>query len=136
MFPNRIRYFNKYILNRLIGKSAGSAHSHFALVRHTGRRSGKSYETPIIVMPTGEDFMIALTYGPKVDWYRNLVATGQGTLLWQGRSYTIGKPEPVDQTSALQAFSALERPILRLFNVQHFARVKSIASESASVQET
>jgi hypothetical protein len=111
-------------------QSAGSTRSEFALVRHVGRRSGKSYETPIIVMPMGEDFVIALTYGPKVDWYRNLQAAGQGTLLWHGRAYPIGKSESMDRTLALSAFSPLQRFILRFVGLQHFVRVKSIPSES------
>jgi len=130
MFPNRMRYVAKHVINPLMSRSAGSARSRFALIRHVGRRSGKPYETPIIVLPKGEDFIIALTYGPKVDWYRNLRASGQGMLLWHGRTYTIGKPESIDRTPALSAFSPLQRFILRLVGVQHFACVKSIPSES------
>lgn len=82
MFPNCMRYVAKHVINPLLSRSAGSARSQFALISHVGRCSGKPYETPIMVFPKGEDFLIALTYGPKVDWYRNLRASGQGTLLW------------------------------------------------------
>jgi deazaflavin-dependent oxidoreductase (nitroreductase family) len=128
MFFNRIRYFNKYILNRLMLRFAGSSRSQFATIRHVGRHSGKSYETPIIVMPMGEDFVIALTYGPKVDWYRNLLAAEQGTLLWHGKTYTIGKPESIDRTIALPAFPLQERVILRLLGNLPFVCVKSSTS--------
>jgi deazaflavin-dependent oxidoreductase (nitroreductase family) len=130
MFPNRMRYFAKHIINPLIIRSAGSAHSRFALIRHVGRHSGKPYEIPIMVFPKGEDFIIALTYGPKVDWYRNLRASGQGILLWHEQAYTIEKPELMDRTPALSALPPLQRFILRLVGVQHFARVKSTLSES------
>ncbi len=130
MFPNRMRYFAKHVINPLLSRSAGSARSQFALIRHVGRRSGKPYQTPIMVLPKGEDFIIALTYGPKVDWYRNLRACGQGTLLWRGRTYAIEQPELIDRTPALSAFSPPQRFILRLAGVQHFACVKSTLSES------
>jgi deazaflavin-dependent oxidoreductase (nitroreductase family) len=136
MFSNRIRYFNKYLLNRLTIRSAGSAHSHFAIIRHVGRRSGKVYETPIIVMPKGEDFVLALTYGPKVDWYRNLLASEQGTVLWHGKKYTISKPEKLDRSTALAVFSPLQQRILRFANVQDFALVHSLKEESLDADAT
>ncbi|MBV9232041.1 MAG: nitroreductase family deazaflavin-dependent oxidoreductase, partial [Chloroflexi bacterium] len=74
MFSNRMRYVAKHVINRLTIRNAGSAKSPFAILRHVGRRSGKEFETPIMVAPLGEDFVFALTYGPKVDWYRNLQA--------------------------------------------------------------
>lgn len=127
MFPKSVRYFNKYVLNPITSKLAGSRYSAFALVRHVGRRSGKTYETPIIVAPMGDDFVLALTYGPDVDWYRNLTATGHGTLLWHGKTIAIGKPEPIDRARVIQAFSPLEQFILRRTDMRHFALVKPVA---------
>jgi deazaflavin-dependent oxidoreductase (nitroreductase family) len=129
MFTNRMRYFAKRVINPLMGRSAGSARSHFALVRHVGRRSDKTYETPLIVFPRTEDFIIVLTYGPKVDWYRNLLAAGQGTLLWHGETYRIGKPESMDRTLALLTFSPFQRFMMRLLDNQYFVRVKSSGLE-------
>ena len=65
---NQIRFFNKRFLNRLFLKFAGVSRTPFAVIRHVGRRSGKPYETPIIVMPVSGGFVVALTYGPEVDW--------------------------------------------------------------------
>jgi deazaflavin-dependent oxidoreductase (nitroreductase family) len=125
MISNRIRHFNKYVTNPLLHRFAYVSHGPFAIIRHAGRRSGKSYETTIMVWPLGDSFVIALTYGPKVDWYRNLLAAGHATLLWHGREYAIGKPEPVDSKIALPAFPLALRPILRR-SVQHFVQVKVI----------
>src|SRR5919199_4394139 len=99
MLSKRIRYFNKYIFNRLMLRFAGSSRSRFAVVRHVGRRSGRSYETPIIVAPLGTDVVVALTYGPRVDWYRNLLATGDGALRWRGRNHAIRALEPLSSTA-------------------------------------
>jgi deazaflavin-dependent oxidoreductase (nitroreductase family) len=130
MFPNRMRYFNKRITNRITRGFANSSRGPFAVMYHVGRRSGKPYETMIMLEPLGEDFIIALTYGPKVDWYRNLLAAGQGKVLWHGKTYTIGKPEPIDRSTVLPHFPPFpQRLILRLLDVQHFVRVKSVAPE-------
>jgi hypothetical protein len=61
MSNNRIRAFNKHITNRITRRFARFSRGPFALVRHVGRRSGKPYETPIMVEPTADGFVIALT---------------------------------------------------------------------------
>src|SRR5215216_2700984 len=84
-----IRAFNKHYFNRLVRRFAGVSRTPFALIRHVGRRSGKAYETPIIVMRLGQSFVIALTYGPEVDWYRNVQAAGKASLLWHNQEYAL-----------------------------------------------
>jgi deazaflavin-dependent oxidoreductase (nitroreductase family) len=97
----------------------------FAKVRHVGRKSGKTYETVIWVWRLGEGFVIALTYGAKVDWYRNMSAAGGGEVLWHKRVYGVGKPEPIDLETALPAFPALFRPLFRRTSM-HFVWMKSM----------
>jgi deazaflavin-dependent oxidoreductase (nitroreductase family) len=135
MFPNRIRIFNKYVTNRILRGFASFSHGPFAIIRHVGRRSGKPYETVIMVWPMGEGFVIALTYGPKVDWYRNILAAGGCTVFWHRRVYAVGKPEPIDVKTALPAFSPLHQFILRLIGIQDFVRVKFIVPEAATPGE-
>ncbi len=126
MAHDRMRTFNKHVTNRILRGFASISHGPFAVVRHVGRRSGRSYETTIMVWPLGEDFVIALTYGPEVDWYRNLLACGRGTLLWHGRNYTIGQPGIVAPSVALPAFPLPIRRILERVGVRHFVRVTSV----------
>ena len=61
----------KYTLNPLTRTLARASFGPFSIIRHVGRRSGKHYETPIIVQPSDGGFVFALTYGPDVDWYKN-----------------------------------------------------------------
>ena len=124
MFPNRMRYVAKHVINRLTSRHAGSEKSPFAILHHVGRRSGKPFETPIMVARLDEDFVLALTYGPKVDWYRNLQANGQGSLTWHGKIYTIEKIEPLDRHTGLAVHHLHERIILRILDIQNFLRVK------------
>ena len=75
---NRMRFLNKRIFNQVTLKVAGSSYSPISIIRHVGRRSRISYATPVIVKPLGNRFVFALPYGHKVDWYRNVQATGWG----------------------------------------------------------
>jgi deazaflavin-dependent oxidoreductase (nitroreductase family) len=127
--PNRIRIFNKYVTNRLLRGFANLSLGPFAIIHHVGRRSGKPYETVIWVWPLGEGFVIALTYGPEVDWYRNMLAAGGGTVVWHKRVYVVGKPEPIDAKTALPAFPAAFRPIFRRASMQDFVLMRSSGSE-------
>jgi deazaflavin-dependent oxidoreductase (nitroreductase family) len=130
MAPNGMRYVAKHTVNRLAVRNAGSAKSPFALLLHVGRHSGKAFKTPIMVVALDADFVIALTYGPKVDWYRNIQANGQGTLIWHGKTYRIESIEPLERSVGLSVYPPHERLILRLVNIREFVRVKVSASAS------
>ncbi len=138
MMSDRMRVFNKYVTNRALRGLAHLSFGPFALVRHVGRRSGKPYETVIMVWRTTEGFVIALTYGPNVDWYRNLQAAGGGTVFWHRRTYAVGKPEPIAASTALPAFPLLFRLILGRSGLQDFVSVKARevrpAAEAADIK--
>ena len=127
--PGRIRIFNKHVTNRLLRVFVHLSLGPFAIIRHVGRSSGKHYETVLWVWPLGEGFVIALTYGSKVDWYRNMSAAGGGAVLWHRRLYTLGKPEPIDLETALPAFPVLFRPIFRKTGMHDFVWMKSSGPE-------
>jgi len=124
MSHKRIRTFNKYVTNRVTRWFASFSHGPFAIICHVGRRSGKPYETTIMVEPAGDSFVIALTYGPEVDWYRNVLAAGHATLLWHGRTYTLDKPESLAVQTGLSVFPQPQKSILRLLGIQHFVSMK------------
>ncbi len=125
MMSDRMRVFNKYVTNRVLRGLAHLSFGPFALVRHVGRRSGNPYETVIMVWRTTEGFVIALTYGPNVDWYRNLQAAGGGTVFWHRRTYAVGTPEPIAASTALPAFPLLFKLILGRIGLQDFVSVKA-----------
>ena len=123
MSHTAIRAFNKRYFNRLVHTFAGVSRTPFALIRHVGRRSGKQYETPIIVMRQGDGFVIALTYGPQVDWFRNVQAAGKATLLWHKQEYALKQPESIDAEVGLSAFPPPFRQILGLLGTRDFVRM-------------
>ena len=127
-FPTQIRSFNKHILNPILGRIARSAHGPFAIIRHVGRCSGKTYETPVIVFPYTGGFVLALTYGTEVDWYRNVVAAGRCVVIWHQREYAVEKIEPITLDAARPLLHQPEKTILKLIKTQHFIRMTYSAS--------
>ncbi|THG33345.1 nitroreductase family deazaflavin-dependent oxidoreductase [Naasia lichenicola] len=113
----------KHTLNPLTLRIARSTRGPFAIVRHAGRRSGRSFETPIIARPLPDGFMIELTYGPNVDWFRNIRAAGGCVILWHGVEHRMVALEPVDAVVGIAAFSATQQRILRLLRRQDFVKL-------------
>lgn len=114
----------KYTLNPLTRRLARSSFGPFTIVRHVGRRSGKLYETPIIVSPVKDGFVIELTYGYDVDWHKNVLAAGGCTLIWHGKQYVIDKIEPLDAETGRATFPPPQRQILRILGRKHFEKMK------------
>ena len=131
MAHNRIRSFNKHFLNRVLRRLAFRSRGPFAIVYHVGRRSGKPYETTIMVEPVPDGFVMALTYGPEVDWYRNVLAAGHCTLLWHGRTYALEQPEPYALQAALPLYSRFKRMVLRRLGTKNFVHMKYQHGERA-----
>jgi deazaflavin-dependent oxidoreductase (nitroreductase family) len=122
---DRVRQFNKRTFNPWILQSAGTARSPFAVVGHIGRRSGRTYATPVIVRRAKAGFAFALTYGPQVDWYRNILAAGSCTLRWRGKTYMLEHPEPMSAEVGVLAFPFALRWVLKLNRIRHFFRMST-----------
>lgn len=121
----RKRTFIKRFANPLMRNFAYSSRGPFALLRHVGRRSGKTYEIPVMVWPVEDGFVIALTYGPQVDWLRNLQAAGQGSLRWHKQEYVFQKPEFMDEKTALPTLPSYTKRILQLLGTHDFVKLSS-----------
>ena len=126
---DRIRGMNKHITNKILIHIAGKDVGLFAILSHTGRKSGKIYQIPIIVVPVQNGFVIALTYGIKTDWYKNVKAKESCSLKWKRQEYTLTNPEFIDQEQALQAFPAVFRVGLRMMGIQYYLRLTRIREQ-------
>ena len=84
-----------HTLNPLTIRAAKRGRGPFSLVKHVGRKTGKHYETPIIVAPVEGGFVVELTYGDDVAWYRNSVAANGCVLVVDGIDHVIDGIEPI-----------------------------------------
>ena len=107
-------------LNRVTTPLARSGRGPWSVVRHVGRRSGRPYETPLLLARTPSCFVAELTYGPTVDWYRNITAAGGCTVVHRGRTYAVDAVEPCSTDAGLAAFPVLPALLLRLLRRRDF----------------
>ena len=96
---------------------------HLSIVRTVGRKSGKTFETPIIVQPVEGGFVCELTYGPEVNWYRNLVAAGGGEIIRQGVTTKIIGLQPMATADGIAAFTPSQRRVLKTLKRTHFVKL-------------
>src|SRR4249919_961436 len=89
------------LLNPLIVKLAGRRHFHLAAqIQHVGRRSGRTYTTPVSARRTGDVVVIALTFGNQSDWSRNVRSAGGGSIRIEGQDYNVTKPQIMSRQEA------------------------------------
>ncbi|MFR9750020.1 nitroreductase family deazaflavin-dependent oxidoreductase [Nocardia sp. 004] len=91
VLPRALANFNRHITNPAAGVLAGRAPG-FGIVVHRGRKSGRSYRTPVMVFTQDGTYRIALTYGRNVDWVKNIRAAGGFTLETRGRVVELTDP--------------------------------------------
>ena len=119
--PRSVARFNKRFTNRVALKVAGHLPG-FAIVSHTGRRSGRAYRTPVNAFATDGGYIIALTYGAESDWVKNVLAAGSCELQTRGRQMRLKDPrielDPRNEWAPL-----LVRLILSLANVSQHMRL-------------
>ena len=121
---DRIRVINKHVTNKVMICIAGKRFGHFAILGHTGRKSGKLYRIPIIAEPFQNGFVIALTYGKNVDWYKNVAAKGGCLLRWKNKDFQLVHHVFIDREIGLMAFPALFRSGLRMMGIQDFLKLE------------
>jgi len=65
----------------------------FGVITHRGRRSGRTYRTPVNVFRRGDEYLFFATYGSEVDWVQNVLAAGGCSLRTRGHDVTLIEPE-------------------------------------------
>jgi deazaflavin-dependent oxidoreductase (nitroreductase family) len=106
-------------------RMAGSrAFPFWAILRHTGRVSGATYEIPVVARPAPGGYLIPLPFGEGTQWARNLLAAGGGSVRVAGREHVVVDPEVVE----LETVGPLLNPVIRLvaarLGIHKFVRVR------------
>ncbi len=104
-------------------RAAGTEKSSNSIVRHTGRRSGRSYETPVVTVEHDDDFLIALPYGERTDWMKNVLADGNASIVTRGQTYGVDQPQVIPMADATRYFGEKEQKLHRRFAVDTCLRV-------------
>ncbi len=122
------------VLNPAMMRLAGQRHVMMAAqVRHVGRRSGRSYVTPVGARLAGDTVVIPLTFGNQSDWSRNVRAAGGCSIRLDGVDYTAAQPELADWAQAGPAVRAAFNPVLRagfkMLGIRQFLLLKLAGDE-------
>jgi len=121
-----VRKMNRAVMNPRAMKTAGQPGAYAGVVRHVGRKSGTPYETPIGPFPTDYGFDIALPYGSRPDWLKNVVAAGSAVIVHEGVAYSIDQPEVIAAADAMDNVPPSEQRNIRAFAVDNFLRVRRV----------
>jgi len=111
---DRMRLLSKRLnpsLRKVAGTRLGMLYFNLSALHHVGRRSGRTYVTPLSAYPLGDGFVLAVAY-PHVDWCENVLAAGNCTLDWNGKEYALERPEVIPRAQAMQAYPLLVKPFL------------------------
>jgi deazaflavin-dependent oxidoreductase (nitroreductase family) len=108
----------------------------WAIVRHTGRTSGKAYATPVVALATADGFMIPLPFGDATQWARNLFAAGGGSLRFAGREHRIVEPRVIDRDEAADHMPRVLHVVAGRFGLRQYVLVRRIADLEAGATRT
>ena len=128
--PRTLARLNKTGLNR-VTRHIAPWMPGFGVVAHAGRRSGRRYQTPVNVFPTGDGYLLALTYGPDSDWVKNVLAAGGCELVTGGRTVRLVSPQLVHDENR-RGVRPVERQVLRLIGVADFVSLKTAPPADAN----
>jgi deazaflavin-dependent oxidoreductase (nitroreductase family) len=123
---DRVRVFNRRILNPVMARLAGRRYWYASLIRHQGRRSGREYVTPVVATPAEDSFVIPLPYGEGVDWLKNVLAAGGATIEAKGKTCAVVEPEVMGAADAFPLLDERRRRTWRLFGIERFLMVKRL----------
>lgn len=113
-FSDRIRRLTKTAnrpMRRIAGTRVGMLYFNLGALHHVGRRSGRTYVTPLSAYRLGDGFVLGVAY-PEVDWCRNVLAAGKCTLTWDGKEYALERPELIPAAAAMKAYPPLVKPFI------------------------
>jgi deazaflavin-dependent oxidoreductase (nitroreductase family) len=111
-FPRQMAALPR-LLNPLVGPLTRRV-PPLAVLHHRGRRSGRSYDTPVQAYSTSDGWLVGLAYDHNAPFALNLLAAGEGEMTRAGRRYRISQPRRVGREAlkTLPALAALQmRPV-------------------------
>lgn len=118
-----IRVFNKHVLNPVMLRLAGRRHFYASVIYHAGRRSGKAYRTPVVAERVTDGFVVPLPYGERVDWVRNLLARGVGSVEYDGKIYPVRTPTVVEAATAEAELTPRRRRTFERLGMKSFVHL-------------
>ncbi len=119
-----VRRFNRDVVNPEQMKTAGSPGAYASVIRHRGRTTGTPYETPVQAVATDRGFAIPLPYSMQADWVRNVLASGSATIVKDGETHDVDRPEMIRMDELEAQFPPGDQKAHRVFGVDQCLHVR------------
>jgi deazaflavin-dependent oxidoreductase (nitroreductase family) len=97
----------------------------FGIVTFRGRKSGRTYSTPVNVFRRGDAYYVFLTYGSDAQWVKNVLAAGSCSLETRGRAVELVDPELVTDPELRPAPHVVRFIEGRLAGVTQYLRLRA-----------
>lgn len=121
--PRWVAQANKFGLNKLTRFIAPWAPG-WAVVIHRGRKSGRTFRTPLWAFRREHGYVIALTYGPQADWVRNVLAAGGCELESRRHTHRLTAPEVYTDDKATDMPAFIRFMLRRVIKAPEFLSLK------------
>lgn len=122
--PRVLARFNRHVTNPIQRRWAGVIPLH-GIIEHVGRRSGRSYRTPVLTFRTESGFAFLIGYGLQSDWLRNVLSAGGAGLVHRRAHYRLTDPRVVRGADARALLPPPIRLVARIANVDAVLRARA-----------
>jgi deazaflavin-dependent oxidoreductase (nitroreductase family) len=116
---------SKRFMNPQQMRTAGTPGAYASIIRHRGRTSGTAYQTPVGVVADGDSYLIALPYGTRAQWLRNVLAAGSAELVHEGTTVQVDHPELVPMASVAEHFTSSDQGMFKALRVDQALRLQA-----------
>ena len=123
-----IRFVNR-MMARMIRWNIAPPHTYLLTVR--GRKTGKPYSTPVMLVEEDDQRWLVAPYG-EVGWLKNARAVGEVTLFRHGKTETV-RIQPVGAEASalvLKRYITLEGIVRPYFDVQPDSPIEAFVAEA------
>ena len=99
---------------------------------HRGRRSGRTFLTPLDAHQVDGGYVFIVVYGADSDWVRNILASGDAKLRIDGKEIQLGSPRIIGPEEAWSLIKDGTKRPAGFLNVSEFLRMDLAGSVGGS----
>ncbi|AEE44955.1 nitroreductase family deazaflavin-dependent oxidoreductase [Cellulomonas fimi] len=125
--PMWVTRVNRRVTNPVLGAVSDRV-PPLATLHHVGRTSGRRYRTPVMAFRTRRGVVVALTYGPHVQWLSNVDAAGGARLVQRGRVLVLDDPVRLRGDAGARLVPRVVRLALRALHVDEFVELAVVGT--------
>jgi len=123
--PMWVTRVNLRVVNPLLGLLSDDV-PPLATLHHVGRSSGRRFRTPIMAFPAPSGRVtVALTYGPGVQWLRNIEAGCPARLVRRRTVLVLSDPVRLRGDEGARLVPRWTRIALRVLGTDEFVSLKA-----------